>query len=396
MPRYIETAPGSQINYDFASEAIRKAADLGTYKISDAIAPPTTPTPPAPVKDTPTRTPSLLEQAKQTALVTEESQRKIREEADLYAASQRQARIDAINTTFAPRLERAKEQARANQSRVDAINFNKGNLGSGFDTAAKDEQKNLDEKALRAIEDEKATLINSAFEYADQLATQKRTELSTDAAARASSNVAMLTEKAELAKKALEAFGKGGVTSIDELKTADLKTYETLRDVGGLSDFEMIQLLNQANPKMNAQISFSDGIVYQYYTDPKTGQIKISTTKAEGVPANYKPQFAPDGTLIFMPDKFDPSRPISEQVIQAGNFAKPKDEDKSFLKLNTTQKTKLSALGFDPKTITSLEGFLQTHTIDEAMSFMESGGQPLSPTQKAQLKAALTGDEGGA
>src|SRR5574343_2080615 len=86
------------------------------------IAPTVTPTPTV----VPTRTPGLLETAQNEQATALASRAAARTEADSYAAQLRQARIDAINQTFAPRIAREQTEGENRLARVAALNVSSG------------------------------------------------------------------------------------------------------------------------------------------------------------------------------------------------------------------------------------------------------------------------------
>lgn len=174
--------------------------------------------------------------------------KKALEDANLFAAQQRQARIDAINKTFAPRIQRQEEENKAQMSRVEALNFKRGILGSGADTTKLGEQRGLNEKALQAIEDEKALLIQQAFDAADTLATERAKLLTEQAKGAAQANVDLYKAQAERAMNTLATFGKVGV-SYEDLLSTDPNTIKTLREVSGLSDAQIKNSLIAAAPE---------------------------------------------------------------------------------------------------------------------------------------------------
>lgn len=77
------------------------------------------------------------------------------------------------------------------------------------------------------------------------------------------------------------------------------------------------------------KLSYENGVVIAYGIDPKSGKPVTYSQKVDGIPADYKPTFAPDGTLLFLPEKFDPSKPFNEQVISGGKYAKPEKPTES-------------------------------------------------------------------
>ena len=243
--RYGGTYTGADATPEAA--AARQAADMAKYFPTPVAAPVvTTPTASA-VATTPARTPSLLEIAEKDAADAAASRASARQQADLYAAQQRQSRIDAINTTFAPRISRAKEEGDQRLSRVAALNFKTGTLGSGVDATRSGEQRDLNEKEVRAIEDQKAMAISEAFGWADKLATERASEIYNDSKDAAAANVDRYKSQADTAMKALDTFGAQNVTG-EQLKIADPRTYETLRDVSGMSDAEIDAYLKTKAP----------------------------------------------------------------------------------------------------------------------------------------------------
>ena len=210
-----------------------------------------------------------------------ETMAKARQEADLYASNQRQARIDAINATFAPRMEATQKAGQEQLSRVDAINFKRGIVGSGADTTKIGEQKGLNAKALQAVEQEKSMLINDAFNQADKLAVE-RAHLKTQQGKEAAlANVNLYKEQADRAIATLQSFGSAN-TSLEDIKQADPKTYDTLKEVSGLSDFEINNMITAANPKnkiLKTEVT-SDGTVINIVQKPD-GTVEVQRNKTD-------------------------------------------------------------------------------------------------------------------
>lgn len=164
-----------------------------------------------------------------------------------YAASQRQARIDAIKSVFAPRLKREEEEASARLSRIAALNFKSGVTGSGVDTTKIGEQVELNKKSMQALEDVQQQLIQEAFDKADTLARQLTEEQFSAKRATAESKVLAEKNKLDTAKEVIKSFGAAN-TTLDSLKEADPKTYNNLISTG-MSDFEISNLLKASNPQ---------------------------------------------------------------------------------------------------------------------------------------------------
>lgn len=229
--------------------------DIAAYQASPYYKAPATTTPPPvststvpPPATNIRRTPGLLDKAKEEALVTASSQRNIQRQADQYASTQRQARIDAINAAFAPRIAREEAEGAGRVDRVKAIAFKQGIIGSGVDSTKIGEQKTLNEDILRGIEEEKAILINDAFNAADKLSRERAETLTGEAKARAESNINLYKERADQALEALKLFGQAG-TSLQDIESSDPNTIKTLREVSGLSDAQIDTLLKTSAPK---------------------------------------------------------------------------------------------------------------------------------------------------
>lgn len=212
-----------------------------------------------------------------------EAAQKYQQEASLYAAQQRQARIDAINQMFAPRITREKEEGLARTARVEALSFKRGLVGSGAETTKLSEQRMLNEKAIQAIEDEKALLINEAFTQADKLATERAALLIEQAKGAAQANVDLYTAQAEKAIDTIKKFGASGKT-LEEIKAVSPDTIQTLRDVSGLDEGEIRNLL---------MVSAPEG-TYQWGQAYKTGN-KLVVPKQVGNKITLETIQAPEG-----------------------------------------------------------------------------------------------------
>lgn len=306
MPPYTDlttprVAPGSR-----EAAAAQQAADLALLRgtpTAPVAAPVQSGSVPSPIV-VPNRDPSLLESARIEAEKAAASRADARRQADSYAAQMRQARIDAINQAYAPRIQREKEEGDARLSRVAALNLRTGTVGSGFDTTRTGEQKSLNEKALQALEAEKAQAINEAFGWADELSRQRASEIYEDTKEAANAKVTRYKEQAETALSALNIFGAQNVTA-DQLKTVDPKTYETLRDVSGMSDAQIDAYLKAHAPEGTyqwnaAQISGST----MYVPKIENGKIVMDKVDLGYTPGKeYKTTVKTDeGVLVIYSD----------------------------------------------------------------------------------------------
>lgn len=173
-----------------------------------------------------------------------------------YQAQQRQARIDAINQTFAPRISREKEAGAERMERMAILNTKLGVRDSGLDTQRSGGQQKLNEKALQDIEDTKSMAIQAAFDKADELAL-KETEIQYGMSVKgAEANVAATKNRYDDALKTLSTFSKAGnITSSQDLRNVDPNTYQTLKNVSGMSDPEIDAYLKVNAPEGTFQWS---------------------------------------------------------------------------------------------------------------------------------------------
>lgn len=271
------TAPGS------AEEAARQQAiDLAMISPKTAPTPTTPTTTPAPA--TSVRNPSLYEKALSERTAATKTYQDQLDQVKIYAAQQRQARIDAINTAFAPRIAREEKAGAERMQRVKALTFKSGITGSGVDTTKLGEQSNLNEKALQDIEASKAIAIQEAFDKADALAVSMANQAYDRSLKTAEANLEQEKFKYNNALDAIKTFGAGG-TSLEALKTSEPETYRTLQEASGLSDLQIASMLNSSSPQpSNVDTVIKNGYIISSYFDPKLKKFTHITEKLpEGV-----------------------------------------------------------------------------------------------------------------
>lgn len=274
------TAPGS------AEEAARQQAiDLAMISPKTAPAPTAPTTTPAPA--TSVRNPSLYEKALSERTAATKTYQDQLDQAKIYAAQQRQARIDAINTAFAPRIAREEKAGAERMQRVKALTFKSGITGSGVDTTKLGEQSNLNEKALQDIEASKAIAIQEAFDKADALAVSMANQAYDRSLKTAEANVAEQKNKVDTAMEILKSFGTAGVKTAQDLLNADRATYDNLKSATGMTDPELDTYLKVNAPKGT----------YQWDQAKFSGNKMYVPTIKNGVPAME------EVTLNFTPTK---------------------------------------------------------------------------------------------
>ena len=349
-----------------AANVARAAGALPSAKTTTPTAP-VAPTSPAPVDRT--AAVGALATAQNDARITEDTYKKAQQDADMYAATQRQSRIDAINTAFGPRIAREQQAGQERLQRVSAINFNAGLVGSPASTTKTGEQTKLNDEALRAIEDEKAMLISDAFAQADQLAVQRAQSAVEQKKSIAESNVSYYQGQADKAISALQSFGKSS-TDLATIKTADPNTYATLRDVSGLSDLQMQAILNQNAPEpQNVDTRYENGYLISTYFDPKTKKFQTYTEKLN-IPETKK---ASDIQVLTGADgRFYAFDKTTNSVVNT--FGTMKKETGTSLITSEDKRTLLGAsLSLDD--IDNIENDIRTHGVDAVVGNLSSKKQ---------------------
>lgn len=274
------TAPGSA-----SDAASQQAIDLAM--ISPKPQTSTAVQTPAPSTTT-ERNPSLYAKALSDRTAASKSYEEALATANSYAAQQRQARIDAINTTFAPRIKREQEAGAARMDRVKSLVFKSGIAGSGVDTTKLADQANLNETALRDIEASKAIAIQDAFDKADALAINLANSAYERSVKTAEAKVAEEKNKVDTALESLKLFSSGGgVKSYKDLLNADPVVYNTLKNTTGMTDPEIDTYLKVNAPKGT----------YQWDQAKFSGNKMYVPTIKNGVPT------MDEITLNFTPNK---------------------------------------------------------------------------------------------
>lgn len=234
-----------------------------------------------------------------------------REQLDLV-----QRQLDAIDATFASKLSDEAVRATGRLGQGRSINARSGLLDSSFGNqrtgAIEDVNKQARDAIIAEREATKATVFDKAAQRALDLIKNE-----TDAALKnADTYIDYLKGKQQDARNDLSALFKSGI-SLAELSTDE---YSRLLEQTGYTPTQAhaMEVLNK--PQASVLTSFTVGNKYYVVTqDPITGERKTDTLDLGfNVPAEYKSQKLDDGTIVFFPDKFDPNKPIKDQLITYG------------------------------------------------------------------------------
>lgn len=254
---------------------IVNGTNVGGGRFVPTAQPAPAPTPkPAPLPaPSVTRSPSLYEKALSERTAATKTFEDQLDQSKIFAAQQRQARIDAINTAFAPRIAREEKAGEERMQRVKALTFKSGITGSGVDTTKLGEQSTLNRKALEDIEATKAMAIQEAFDKADALALSMAEKSYDRSLKTAEANVAEQKNKVDAAMEVVKSFGAAGVKSAQDLFNADRATYDNLKNTTGMTDTELDTYL-----KVNAPVG-----TYQWNQAKINGNKMVVPTIKNGV-----------------------------------------------------------------------------------------------------------------
>jgi hypothetical protein len=234
-----------------------------------------------------------------------------------------QAQIDSLenywSNTILPELQQ-EGQVRLGQSRgMQAVS---GNLGNPMGGAQTEKTKAYTAQITRAERAKIDAQISSLYGEADKRAIDRADKQATLAREDEDAYFSYLKGQQEESRKDLETIFAGGVT-LDDLK-ADPERYKQLLDQAGIKDEFMAEAIYNSNApsaaKKDIKYQTVGDKVIGYYYDDATGGIK--TIESESIPGltadgKYKTQVA-GGTMLLIPEKFDPNKSIESQIIQYG------------------------------------------------------------------------------
>ena len=242
---------------------------------------PTAPVAPTASTDTPitnrydmTNTEGLLSGAeRERAFINKED---IARQAEEIAAKQRQAQIDAINALYAPKYAKAEDEASREKARARALALRSGQMGSGENPYQVAGAEELSKAKLAELDASKQAQIQMAFGSYDTMRQKETERLLAEKTASAEDKIKYYKDITDNAIAAAKQWGAGGIT-LDELKQKDPQAYQDLKDVGGMSDFDIAAQMAEGNPAINAKIEYQDGVAYIAYVDPATGKLTTQT-----------------------------------------------------------------------------------------------------------------------
>jgi hypothetical protein len=228
---------------------------------------------------------------------TEADQQVIRENI----RKQMQASIDAINAQYGNLISRQETQNEDTLGQTRAINARSGLMGSDFGQANETRTKEYNQRAVKAIENERNLMLQSVFERIDQRAKEEIQAKKQEALGNQQAYLQYLDKAQNEARNELSLLAGKGVN----LETLNPAQRQKLFQQAGYDEGWGELIYNAQKPK-KAQIDYKfeklgEGVGFFYGIDPETGELKQQKVNVD-IPPDFKLQMTDDGTpLIFNP-----------------------------------------------------------------------------------------------
>jgi len=303
------------------------ANPYGTTKVADPVAPATPVTTPVDetsdtTSDGATRYSSELDEYGQLLKERTSGQKS---DADIQSEERAriQAQIDTLENywsqTVLPELQR-ESQTRLGQS--IGLQAAGGLMGSPRGAAQTEKTKQYSAQLTRAERAKIDAKISMLYADADSKALDRAEKQATLLRQDQDAYYSYLSEQQDESKNKLTELFAGGVT-LDDLKAKDPEKYKQLLEDAGIDEFMATALQNSNSPsaaKKDIKYETVGNKVIGYYYDDATDSIKqIESAEIPGLSGGgkYKTQVA-GGTMLLIPEKFDPNKSIESQIIQYG------------------------------------------------------------------------------
>ncbi len=268
-----------------------------------------------------------------------------------------QAQVDAIKNTYAGILARTAQDNLGRSGQTRATAARSGLLGSDFGNAELDKTTQQNNEILAAQEAERDAKISTLLGAADDRATSLIENEKNRAMKSSEDYLAHLKQTSDQARTDVKAMAASGL-SLDQL---DQNQYNQLVEQTGLTDAQLHAEFVLNKPQDKILTSFTQGSKYYVVSQDSTGKRKTETVDLGfSVPADYSTTKLDDGSLVFYPKSFDPSKPVKDQILTYGapSSSYKLDQEKKAADLTHTQlenKALLDKSGADSTTKTDLQ-----------------------------------------
>ena len=248
-----------------------------------------------------------------------------------------QAQIDAINKIYAGLITREEKAGEERLGQTRAMGARAGLLGSPMGAAQMARTEKLTAESIKAVQAEQDYKIQTILGRVDERTEAEIRRRKDESTANMENYMNYLKTNLEENKADYAGLAESGVTLARMKVNKDY--YEQALEEVGMSEFSFDLWYESRMPKTQ-QSDYSE-IQYEkngnmwlkrIAFDPDTGTKKEYNYDLglpwPAVATQYKHVQLDDGTVIFIPEDFDPSKPLSEQIIQygaKGKFAKPEE-----------------------------------------------------------------------
>jgi len=271
--------------------------------------------------------------------LTEAPKMRTEEEIRQQEIQQAQALIDATQGLFQENLLDVTRRGNEALMQQRAISTGAGLAGSPFAPAqgAKVEQATArEERAVRAERQAQvAQIMANAMGRATDRYDREIQRFQQEREFAVSERDKMIAEqkaKAEAARVQATDTVKNLAQAGIALSEMDQAEYQKLLSDSGMSEFEAHAVWSASTPEAGGEVTVQNGQLVNTYFDPATQRpvVKVSPLPPElqgSATAKYKTQVTNDGTVLLIPDEFDPNLPIRDQIVTYGTFAKPESPE---------------------------------------------------------------------
>lgn len=232
--------------------------------------------------------------------------------------------LSAIDSVYADLTSRQKITNTENLGRTRATAARSGVLGSDFGNADISKTTEAGNQAIIALEnakaERKAAILAGVESDAEARAAAEISRINETTEQR----LAGLKDRADRATAQIKALAEAGGT-LEELTD---KEYNHLLESTGYTEQQLKDAFVLHTKKEDILHSAVNGNKYVQVTqDPITKKIKSNVIDLGfEVPQGYSPQKLDNGQLVFYPDKIDPSKPISSQILVYGGASESKSK----------------------------------------------------------------------
>ena len=250
-----------------------------------------------------------------------------------------QSRIDDINVRYDAQVRAEREAGQQDLGRQRSMNLRAGLGGSDFGAANKAAIRDRTNANVATIDANRDIAVSDAIDKIEALALQ-RAQVQQQAMSQGFTSLLQYDQfNMEMKQASLESIRQLGESGLDmqTIKKRDPQLYNELVVASGLGEVQAEAVMNHARTqaqKIDYTYQVVGNKVIGYGIDPVTGTLKqVSQELDVEIPKNYSATFAPDGTMMLVPEQFDPSLPPESQVKIVGNYAKPETSSGSGLEL---------------------------------------------------------------